>query len=317
MVVIRVVACAAVTALTACGGGSRTDGTAALPEDHTAQVQAWRDKHEADYRRDFVTIAGLHFLDPGTHTIGRAPDNDITLDAALPETIGRLTVEDDGVRFEAAPGITVRQQEETATGPVILKASGKPPADAISIGAVSLAVHVTGGRLALRVRDPEGTLARAFTGFSWFPIDPSYRVIGRFIPDAAPRKLPVLNTFNGVDEYDTEGVVEFELHGRTWRLRPFTTRPNRFYVVFRDASGGVETYEAARFLYADLLDGGTTVLDFNEAYNPPCAFNKYTTCPIPLKENVLPVKILAGEKAYSDSPSFTPPTPALSTRVIR
>jgi hypothetical protein len=310
MLVMRVAALAALTALTACTGGSRTDATAALPEDYTAQVQAWRDKHEADYRRDFVTIAGLHFLEPGTHTIGRAPDNDITLDAAVPATIGRLTVEDDRVRFEAAPGIIVRPQAQPVTGPVILKESGKAPTDAVSIGAVSLAVHVTGGRLALRVRDPEGTLARAFTGFSWFPIDPSYRVIGRFIPDAAPRKLPVMNTFNGMDEYDTEGVVEFELRGETLRLRPFTTRPKRFYFVFRDASGGVETYEAARFLYADLLDDGTTVLDFNEAYNPPCAFNKYTTCPIPLKENVLPVKILAGEKAYSGSPTVTSAKPA-------
>ena len=305
MLVMRVVAFAALTALTACTGGSRTDGKAALPEDYTAQVQAWRDKHEADYRRDFVTIAGLHFLDHGTHTIGRAPGNDITLEAAVPATVGRLTVADDRVHFEAAPGITVRQKEQTVAGPVILKESGKAPADAISIGAVSLVVHVTGGRLALRVRDPAGTLARAFTGFSWFSIDPSYRVIGRFIPDAAPRKLPVMNTFNGVDEYDTEGVVAFELRGRTLRLRPFTTRPKRFYLVFRDASAGVETYEAARFLYADLLDDGTTVLDFNQAYNPPCAFNKYTTCPIPLKENVLPVKILAGEKAY-----VTPPGPA-------
>ena len=110
-----------------------------------------------------------------------------------------------------------------------------------------------------------------------------------------------MNTFNGVDTYETEGIVEFELHGQTLRLRPFTTRPKRFYFVFRDASSGVETYEAARFLYADLQDDGRVVLDFNEAYNPPCAFNEYTTCPIPLKENVLPIKVLAGEKAYAKS----------------
>ena len=82
------------------------------------------------------------------------------------------------------------------------------------------------------------------------------------------------------------------------RLRPFTTRPNRFYFVFRDASSGQETYETARFLYSDLLPDGTTVLDFNQAYNPPCALNPYTTYPIPPRENHLPVKILAGEKAY-------------------
>ncbi len=111
-------------------------------------------------------------------------------------------------------------------------------------------------------------------------------------------KIKVLNTFNELDEYNSEGVVEFTVLGQTLRLRPFTTRPKRFYFVFRDASSGEETYEAARFLYADLLDDGTTVLDFNQAYNPPCAFNPYTTCPIPVRENRLPIKILAGEKAY-------------------
>jgi uncharacterized protein (DUF1684 family) len=110
--------------------------------------------------------------------------------------------------------------------------------------------------------------------------------------------LQVVNTYGDVDDYKSEGVVEFTIAGQTVRLRPFTTRPKRFYFVFRDASSGQETYETARFLYADLRDDGTTVLDFNQAYNPPCAFNPNTTCPIPLKENRLSVKILAGEKAY-------------------
>ena len=147
-------------------------------------------------------------------------------------------------------------------------------------------------------QDPNGALARGFLGFTWFPIDLQYRVVGRFIKDAQPQPIKVLNTFGELDEYKSEGVVEFSLLGQTLRLRPFTTRPKRFYFVFRDASSGQETYEAARFLYADLLDDGTTVLDFNQAYNPPCAFNPYTTCPIPIRENRLPMKVLAGEKAY-------------------
>lgn len=288
----------AIASLAAACGSPPTDQTATLPENYAAQVQAWRDKHEADYRRDFVTIAGLHFLEAGAHTIGSAPGNDITLEASVPATIGRLTVQDERVRFDAAPGVAVTQKGQPARMPVVLKEPGRPPAEAIAIGEVSLVVHVTGGRLALRVRDPAGALARAFAGFAWFPIDPAYRVTGRFIRDAAPRKLPVMNTFSGVDMYDTEGVVQFELHGQSLQLRPFTTRPKRLYFVFRDGSSGVETYEAARFLYADLPDDGQVVLDFNQAYNPPCAFNRYTTCPIPLKENVLPVKVLAGEKAY-------------------
>jgi hypothetical protein len=184
------------------------------------------------------------------------------------------------------------------TSPVVLKDDGSGPADELTSGTVKMAVHVSGARRSLRVWDPDGPLARGFKGFTWFPIQDEYRVVGQFIADATPRTLQVTNTFGDLDTFTTEGVVEFRLNGRTLQLRPFTTRPKRFYFVFKDASAGVETYEAARFLYADLLDDGTTVLDFNQAYNPPCAFNPYTTCPIPLRENVLGVKILAGERDY-------------------
>jgi uncharacterized protein (DUF1684 family) len=279
------------------GGGG--DASSPVPSaDHAAKVQAWRDKHEVDYRRDWVSIAGLHFLTPGSYTVGSGQGNDIVLTAHVPTTIGRLTVADGKVTYEPAPGVAVMRQGKPMAGSIVLKESGSPPQDEILIGDVRLVVHVSGERLSLRVRDPRGELATGFLGFTWFPIQPEFRVVGRFIRDAEPRQMSVLNTFNDVDTYPTEGVVEFQLDGQTLRLRPFTTRPKRFYFVFRDASSGQETYETARFLYSDLLDDGTTVLDFNEAYNPPCAFNPYTTCPIPMRENILPVKILAGEKAY-------------------
>lgn len=295
----RVLAAAAVM-LVVCGVGcDRAPAPIAEqpPADHAAQVRAWRDKHEADYRRDFVTIAGLHFLDPGVYTVGNRPGSDIQI-SALPADAGRLSVEGGRVRFEPAPNVGVTQKGQPVTGTIVLKALDTPPAPEITLGDVRLVVHVTGDRLALRVRDPNGAPARAFRGFSWFPIDAAYHVVARFIRDAEPRKLQVLNTLEGLDTYATEGVLEFTLHGQSLRLRPFTTRPKRFYIVFRDASSGAETYQVARFLYADLRDDGTAILDFNEAYNPPCAFNKYTTCPLPLKENILPVKILAGERAY-------------------
>jgi uncharacterized protein (DUF1684 family) len=279
----------------ACGGGSvHTEG--GVPPDYSAGVEAWRNKHEQDYRHEYVTIAGLHFLEPGTHTVGSGPGNDIVLSAHVPSTIGKLAVADGVVQYEPAPGIGARHDGQALAGATILKEPGKPADAEISIGDVRLAVHTSGERLSLRVWDPNGEQATGFKGFEWFAVDPSYRVTARFIQDAQPRTLSVLNTFNDVTTYTSEGVVEFELQGQTLRLRPFTTRPRRFYFVFRDASSGEETYGTGRFLYADLQDDGTTVLDFNQAYNPPCAFNPYTTCPIPLKENVLPVKILAGER---------------------
>ena len=269
------------------------------PPDYAATVQAWRDKHESDYRRDFVTITGLHTLEPGTHTVGAANTNAIVLQANVPASIGRLIVADGAVTYEPAPGIAATQRGETLTGPAMLKAKDQPPAPEVVIGSVRFVIHTGGGRLALRVRDPDSAQARSFAGYAWFPIDPSVRVVGRLIRDPAPPLLKVANTFGDFDEYTSEGIVEFVLGGERLRLRPFTTRPKRFYFVFRDASAGEETYKVARFLYADLRDDGTTILDFNQAYNPPCAFNPYTTCPLPLRENVLGVKVLAGERGYA------------------
>lgn len=284
--------------LAACSGSTADRPESSVPPDYLADVEAWRKKHEQDYRREYVTIAGLHFFEPGTHTVGSAPDNDIVLSAGVPPTIGRISSADGFVRYEPEPGVNVEHEGKPVTGLITLKEPGKPAAGELVIGDVRLVVHQSGERLSLRVRDPNGELARGFKGFTWFPLDPAYRVIARFIPDPTPRRLSILNTFNDITTYSSEGVVEFELHGRTLRLRPFTTRPKRFYFVFRDASSGKATYATGRFLYSDLLEDGTTVLDFNEAYNPPCAFNPYTTCPIPLKENILPVEILAGERDY-------------------
>jgi uncharacterized protein (DUF1684 family) len=271
-----------------------------LPDEATANaaVQAWRDKHERDYRRDWVTIAGLHILKPGVNTAGSAAGNDIVLPASAPATLGRFVLDAGTVRFEPAPGVAVTIKDKPVTAPINLRDDSSPDADELTMGDVRIVVHSTGDRRSIRVRDPNGPLARGFVGYTWFPNDASNPVVGRFVKDPQPKEVKVVNTYGDVDEYKTEGVVEMDLRGQKLRVRPFTTRPKRLYLVFKDASSGEETYEAARFLYADLRDDGTVVMDFNEAYNPPCAFNPYTTCPIPLPENRLPLKILAGEKAY-------------------
>jgi uncharacterized protein (DUF1684 family) len=285
-------------AIAACRG-EPAGPPAATVESPVEATEKWRAKHEADYRRDFVTIAGLYPLKPGANTAGSAPANNIVLPPSTPASLGRFILEGQRVRFEPAPGASVLLQGKPVTGPIELKDDRGRDRDELAIGEVRIVVHVSGESRTIRVRDPNGTQAKGFLGFSWFPIDLQYRVVGRFVRDPQPRALKVLNTFGDIDEYNTEGVVEFTLLDETLRLRPFTTRPKRFYIVFRDASSGHETYEAARFLYADLQDDGTVVLDFNQAYNPPCAFNPYTTCPIPIPENRLPIKVLAGEKAYA------------------
>jgi uncharacterized protein (DUF1684 family) len=247
-----------------------------------------------------VPLAGLIYLEDGANSAGSAPGSRIQLPPRAPATIGRFVHQGSGTRFEAAPGVAVTLNGKPVTGAVTLRPDGESePPDEIQVANIALWVHTSGDRRAIRMRDPQGDTVRTFSGFKWFPIDPQYRIVGKFIKDPTSKNV-LIPSLSGDDQpYTTEGLVEMTFRGQTVRMRPMTTRPNRFFFIFRDATAGKETYEAARFLYSDLLPDGTTVLDFNEAYNPPCAFNPFTTCPLPPAENRLTLRILAGERNYS------------------
>jgi uncharacterized protein (DUF1684 family) len=283
---------------------------AAADQADVKRVQEWRARHEADYTRDFVPLAGLFVLKPGVSTVGNGAGSDVVLPKRAPASVGRFVYETERVRFEPVRH-AARPGQAAAAGEWPVSLNGKPvtaPIEAFSgpgtprielaVGDITFWVHYSGERRFVRLRDPQGVQAKSFKGFTWFPIDERYRVVGKFIKDPAPREIPVPTLMGDIESGITEGLVEFTLNGSTIRMRPITTRPGRFWFIFRDAPAGKETYEAARFLYTDLKADGTTVLDFNEAYNPPCAFNEFTTCPLPLPENRLTVRIPAGERAY-------------------
>jgi uncharacterized protein len=288
-------------ALSLAAGTLMMAAVAAAPDDsHRQAVEKWRAKHEADYRKEYVGLAGLFPLKPGLNSVGSASSNDIVLPASTPASVGRFVLDNSRVRFEPQAGVKATIKGQPVAGGAVLKndeEKGGP--DEIDVAGISLWVHLSGERRTIRMRDDHGEVARSFAGFQWFPIDEKYRVKARFIKDPTAKKVNIPNQLGDDQVYTTEGLVEFTLEGQTIRMRPMTTRPGRFFFVFRDGTSGKETYETARFLYSDLQNDGTTILDFNEAYNPPCAFNPFTTCPLPPQENRLTVRILAGEKAYA------------------
>jgi uncharacterized protein (DUF1684 family) len=269
------------------------------------ETEQFRAKHEADYRRDYVTLAGLFSLKDGVNTVGSAASNAIVLPKSVPPTIGRFIVSSARVRFEPAAGAPVTLRDQPIRSPMDLTSDESGPADQLAVGGLTLWVHMSGDRRTIRVRDVNGEPARTFAGFAWFPIESKYRVTARFIKDPAPKQVQIPNQLGDEETYTTDGIVEFALDGQTITMRPMTTRPGRLYFIFRDGTSGKETYETARFLYSDLKPDGTTILDFNQAYNPPCSFNPYTTCPLPPKENRLMTRIPAGEKAYPHPPHIS------------
>ncbi len=210
----------------ACSPAPPAAATDAAPAADAAvkKNEEWRAKHESDYRRDWVSIAGLFFLEPGTHTVGSAPSNNIVI-ADVPASLGRLILKDKRVRFEPAKGVDVKLKDQTITEPIDLKDDGAPGADELVAGNVRMVIHVSGDRLCAARAQSQRRAGEGFLGFTWFPIDAAHRVTGTFIKDAEPRKLSVLNTFGDLDSANTEGVIEFTMAGQTLRLRPFTTRP--------------------------------------------------------------------------------------------
>ena len=137
---------------------------------------------------------------------------------------------------------------------------------------------------------------RSFGGCRWFAVKPEYRVQGRLAPFDDVREEPIGTVVNTTSVYRSVGAVEFVLHGQPLRLLVTnSSAPGQFSVVLRDVTAGQETYAPARFLTVEVGIDGIIDVDFNKAYNPPCAFTPYATCPLPPPANILPVRIEAGE----------------------
>jgi len=274
--------------------------TPAMPaaQDYAAGIEAWRAEREERLQADdgWLTVAGLFFLREGDNSFGSSPLNDVVLRAG-PAHAGVLTLRDGTITARAPAGKTFAVDGREAASARLWPREGRER-PAIALGPLTLFGHYSGDRLAIRMRDRDAAVRRSFTGLRWYPVDESFRVRGRFIPHDEPRTMRLPNILGDVETFRTSGSVALTVAGEDLRMTAVDSG-GRLWFIFRDLTSSGETYPAARFLYADApgADGWTTV-DFNRAYNPPCAFNPHTTCPLPPRENRLPVRIEAGELDY-------------------
>ena len=255
---------------------------AAVTPEYRAQIEEWRRARESSLKANWLQVAGLFWLREGANRFGTDPASDIVLPAG-PAHAGA---------FELRGGqVTVTLDGSTRP---LRHDSG----DVAKVGRLSLFVIERGGRFGVRMKDPESSYLRNFHALDYFPLGDSWRVTARFV--AEPRKIPILNVLGQTEQSECPGYAVFQVNGKEFRLYPILEEPGakQLFYIFRDQTSGRETYGAGRFLYSDLPKDGRVLLDFNKAYNPPCAFTDYATCPLPPKENHLPVRIEAGEKKY-------------------
>ncbi|MCC6458295.1 MAG: DUF1684 domain-containing protein [Caldilineaceae bacterium] len=263
------------------------------------QIEAWRkDRERALAAPDgWLSLTGLFILQEGEQRVGSGADNEIVLPQSAPAHLGTI------VLAHGKVGLTVTTETPVCVdgAPVehvelVDNSNGRHPT-VVKVGDVSFFVHKFSNDLAIRVKDRNHPAIQAFTGCKWFEIDPAYRVEGQLVREGSPAAIPVKTSVQTEAEYQSIGAVEFMLQGQSLRLLASATRKREeLFIIFRDGTAGRQSYGAGRYLYANVDEADKVVLDFNKAYNPPCAFTPYATCSLPPRANVLSFSIEAGER---------------------
>jgi hypothetical protein len=267
--------------------------------DYRKQIQAWQQHREAGLRSPtgWLTLAGLFWLNQGKNTIGSGETSDFLLPKDAPTQVGVFEVSGREVKFRNLTGADVTVNGKPVTNPVILQHDDDDEkCDKVEAGPVQFYVINRDKRLAVRVKDRKSETLKNFKGTEFFPINPDFRFEAKFTE--SPQKIPVPNILGKTEMQESPGIVEFAYKGETYRLRPIFEGKTLFF-IFKDLTSKKETYQAGRMVNTPLPENGKVVLDFNRAYNPPCAFTPYATCPLPPKENVLPIRVEAGELRYA------------------
>ena len=255
--------------------------------------QAWRAKRLASLSKPdgWLSLVGLFWLHPG--------GNDVTLPAHPQPVVAHFDVANNIVTIAPSPSVTIDGKPVAAPTPLVDDTNDNGPT-LMKSGTLTFNVIRRNDRFGIRVKDPESDARRNFKGLDYFPPDPKYRVEARFEPYNPPKKIPITNVLGMTGDETSTGALVFTLDGHDYRIDPILEQGTTdLFIIFKDATAGHETYGAARYVYAHPPKDGKTIIDFNQAYNPPCAFTHYATCPLPPPQNRLPIRIEAGEKTYA------------------
>jgi uncharacterized protein (DUF1684 family) len=265
-------------------------------------LEKWRLEREAGLKTEdgWLTVAGLFWLHEGENRCGSEPDASVSLPAGrAPAELGVFLFHAGKIAFRGVPGLPVRLNGKPAIGTVALKPDSDGATDKLSFADFTMFAIKRGPKYGVRLKDIHSAMRRDFHGLKWYPVKDSARVVAKFTPYDKPRSIAIPNILGQTENLPSPGYATFRWKDHNYRLHPVLEGDQLFF-IFRDQTSGKTTYGAGRFLYADMPKEGKVVLDFNKAYNPPCAFTPFATCPLPPKQNRLITPIDAGELKYED-----------------
>lgn len=266
---------------------------------YITKVKEWHNKRIERLKKEngWLNLAGLYWLKQGENKFGSDKSNDVIFpEGKAPAFIGALTLHDSTVTIKVNSGIEVKSDGKVVTS---LELKNDMQGETIlELGSLRWFIIKRQNKYGVRLRDIESPLVKSFKGIDTFPINSDWRIEANLEPYNPPKKVEVYDVIDNVDTTLILAALTFVKDGVTYKLDPLDA-DKQYFIIFADETSGKETYGTGRFLYIDKADStGKIYIDFNKAYNPPCAFTKYATCPIPLRQNHLKLKITAGEKMF-------------------
>lgn len=267
------------------------------PHEYTAHIEEWDSLRLQRLKAPdgWVNLAGLIWLEEGTSSAGAAGKNDIVFPRG-PEEVGVMMRRGDDVTFTPSGEVEVKADDEHISGTVKIFGEERD-AELLTVDSLGFFIIQRGDRLGIRLRDYIHPRLDKLQNIDRYPPDQDWIIKAEFIESGQDLTVMVPNVLGEINEEEVPGILEFEFDGEKHWLYPTGSR-DRLFIIFADGTNALETYGGGRFLSGGAVGSdGYVHLDFNKAYNPPCAFSPYATCPLPPRENFLPFGITAGEKA--------------------
>ncbi len=248
----------------------------------------------------WLSLVGLFWLEPGDNAVGSDPSAPVCLPRG-PARMGRLHLGEQGVRWHPSADCPARVEgrhspEPDGSLPLDTDREGQP--SLLRWDSLSLFIMEREGRLGVRVKDSAWAGQSPFAGLAYYPFDPAWRITATWQPLSPALTLEVPSMTGDIKTVAVHHRAVFRHEGAEISLLPLEAGPDGAFFVFRDGTSGKDTYGGGRFLKTPPAENGLILLDFNRAFNPPCAFTPFAACPLPPQENRLPFPVLAGEKKY-------------------
>lgn len=280
-----------------------TSAHAAEPAGFEEALSTWQKQRVARLLAEdgWLTLIGLDWLQSGDNSFGSAADNAVIIKGGtMPDHAGILTLDHQRVHVHLPAGspLTVDGRLQTEAD---LTDDLAEQATVLRAGSVSMHVIRRGDRVGIRSKDTASPARTHFAGLEWFPGDPQFRVDAVLVPYPPGKKLTIINILGMSEDDPSPGALVFDLQGKTYHVDPVQEDGSQtLFLMIADKTSGKQTYGAGRYIQVQrAAEAGHWTIDFNQAYNPPCAFTTFATCPLPPPGNRLPLFITAGEKAYA------------------